>query len=136
MRFEMPQKVKFKHCDPAGIVFYPRYFEMINDCVEAFFDDGLAHPFEDLHRSGGVPTADISVQFTAPSRHGDRLILALSCLRLGRTSLEIEVEATCEGQRRFIARSVLVLVDANGRPVPWPSDLRGRLQMRVQKAAA
>ncbi|CPO21707.1 4-hydroxybenzoyl CoA thioesterase [Bordetella pertussis] len=27
-------EVRFRHCDPAGIVFYPRYFEMINDFVE------------------------------------------------------------------------------------------------------
>jgi 4-hydroxybenzoyl-CoA thioesterase len=39
MAFVMNQKVLFKHCDPAGVVFYPRYFEMINDCVEALFDD-------------------------------------------------------------------------------------------------
>ncbi|MEL6103010.1 MAG: acyl-CoA thioesterase, partial [Pseudomonadota bacterium] len=28
MSFQFLQKVLFKHCDPAGIVFYPRYFEM------------------------------------------------------------------------------------------------------------
>lgn len=136
MRFVRPQKVKFKHCDPAGIVFYPRYFEMINDLVEAFFDDALDHPFEDLHRNGGVPTAEISVQFTAPSRHGDRLDLALTCTRLGRTSLGIETEATCAGARRFIATSTLVLIDAEGRPTPWPDPLRAKLEMRVRKRAA
>jgi 4-hydroxybenzoyl-CoA thioesterase len=26
--------VRFAHCDPAGIVFYARYFEMINGVVE------------------------------------------------------------------------------------------------------
>ncbi len=136
MRFVMPQKVKFKHCDPAGIVFYPRYFEMMNDLVEAFFDDALDCPFEDLHSNGGVPTAEISVQFTAPSRHGDRLELALTCTRLGRTSLGIETEATCQGQRRFVATSTLVLIDAGGKPTPWPDHIRAKLEMRVQKRAA
>ena len=28
--FSHEQRVRFGHCDPAGIVFYPRYFEMIN----------------------------------------------------------------------------------------------------------
>ena len=46
--YEMPQKVLFKHCDPAGIVFFPRYFEMMNDCVEAFFDKVVEWPFEDI----------------------------------------------------------------------------------------
>src|SRR5260370_493059 len=31
-------QVLFRHCDPAGIVFYPRYFEMVNDLVEEWFD--------------------------------------------------------------------------------------------------
>jgi 4-hydroxybenzoyl-CoA thioesterase len=136
MRFVMPQKVKFKPGDPAGIVFYPRYFEMINDCVEAFFDDALACPFEDLHKEGGVPTAEISVQFTAPSRHGDHLELALTCTRLGRSSLGIQTEATCQGARRFLATSTLVLIDGFGKSTPWPDALRHKLQMRVQKAAA
>lgn len=36
MEFSYRQKVLFMHYDPAGIVFFPRYFEMMNDCVEAF----------------------------------------------------------------------------------------------------
>lgn len=43
MLFTFTQKVLFKHCDPAGIVFYPRYFEIINDCIEAFFEQ-IDHP--------------------------------------------------------------------------------------------
>ena len=39
--FTYEEKVLFRHCDPAGIVFFPRYFEMINDCVEYFFADTL-----------------------------------------------------------------------------------------------
>ena len=34
MAFVFPQKVRFQHCDPAGIVFYPRYFEMLNTTIE------------------------------------------------------------------------------------------------------
>ena len=57
--FEMTQKILFKHCDPAGIVFFPRYFEMINDCVEEFFAEMLDWPFETLLKTNGVPTVAI-----------------------------------------------------------------------------
>lgn len=136
MRFVMPQKVKFKHCDPAGIVFYPRYFEMINDCVEAFFDEALGVPFEEVHQDGGVPTAEISVRFTAPSRHGDRLELHLEPTRLGRSSLGLRVEALCGGESRFVATSTLVLVGTDGASRPWPSTLRNTLESWVQPTAA
>lgn len=136
MPFTMQQKVKFKHCDPAGIVFYPRYFEMINDCIESFFDEALGVPFEELHREDAVPTAEISVKFSAPSRHGDRLRLSLQCTRLGRSSLGIETLATCNGERRFTATQTLVLVDANGKPQPWPDDLRTQISAQMQDLAA
>ena len=50
MAFLHPQAVLFRHCDPAGIVFYPRYFEMLNDCVEAFLDTELGIPVDILVR--------------------------------------------------------------------------------------
>ena len=33
--------VRFSHCDPAGIVFYPQYFIMFNGLVEDWFNQGL-----------------------------------------------------------------------------------------------
>lgn len=127
MTFHFPQKVLFRHCDPAGIVFYPRYFEMINDCVEAFFDAVLGCPFESLHGTGAVPTVALETTFPAKSRHGDRLDLALTCERVGRTSLGLKIAATCGGETRFTSRSTLVFVDASGRPAPWPDAVRARL---------
>lgn len=132
MAFLFPQKVLFKHCDPAGIVFYPRYFEMINDCVEAFFDDDLGLPFARLHKIGGVPTAQISTRFHAPSRHGDALILSLFVTRAGRSSLALAFRATCDGDIRFAATSTLVLVDENGRPTPWPDTIKQKLLDREE----
>lgn len=121
------QKVLFKHCDPAGIVFYPRYFEMMNDTVESFFDEVLGHPFEEMHRSGGVPTAAIETRFAAPSRHGDRLEITLEIEAVGRTSARYRMRATCDGELRFDTTATLVHVDATGRPDPWPEALRAGL---------
>ena len=126
--FEMRQKVLFKHCDPAGIVFYPRYFEMMNDCVEAFFADILGAPFEELHKSGAVPTAQIETKFTAPSCHGDHLVLALSITKVGRSSAAYQIMSTCADQQRFVTTATLVNVDADGKPAPWPGKLGAKLR--------
>src|SRR5260221_3140820 len=68
-------QVLFRHCDPAGIVFYPRYFEMVNDLVEEWFDRGMGLPFHTLHvqRQVGTPTVSVQCDFTAPSRWHDKL---------------------------------------------------------------
>ena len=130
----MHQKVLFKHCDPAGIVFYPRYFEMVNDCVEAFFDEALGLPFEDLHDSGAMPTAQIQTKFTAPSRHGDHLVLKLSINSVGRSSVEYQIIASCADQHRFETTATLVNVNTNGKPTGWPGDLGAKLREFKDKA--
>ncbi|MEM7543995.1 MAG: thioesterase family protein [Pseudomonadota bacterium] len=134
MMFERPLKVLFRHCDPAGLVFYPRYFEMLNDHVEAFFDH-IGHPFEELHKQRAVPTAEVSATFHAPSRHGDALTWALALTRLGRTSAGVEVSARAGAEMRATFRSTLVLVDLNGAPVPWSEAQRGALAPYVKEKA-
>ncbi len=133
MSFIFPQKVMFKHCDAAGIVFYPRYFEMMNDCVETFFDEALGWPFEELHKIGGVPTAEISVQFKAASRHGDHLKISLSCVKLGRSSLGLETRAVCGDELRFDAKSTLVFVNLHGKPTAWPEGVRAKLEQQMKE---
>lgn len=124
--FRRAQPILFRHCDPAGIVFYPRYFEFVNDLVEAWFDDGLGQPFAEMLRTHGVPTAEIAATFHAPSRHGETLDLALSVTRLGRSSAGIAVRGTHDGAPRFTTRSTLVYVGPDG-PVPWPGPLRAAI---------
>lgn len=130
MPFTVTRKIRFGHCDPAGIVYYPRYFEMINDTVEDWFDERLGAPFGRMHGpdAHGVPTARIEIAFTAPSRIGDRLDFALRPLRLGRTSVDLRIEATCGGQVRLRLTSTLVHISlGTGRPVPWPEPLRAAI---------
>jgi 4-hydroxybenzoyl-CoA thioesterase len=127
MPFDHPQKIIFRHCDPAGIVFYPRYFEMINDATEAFFADALDCPWEVLHETANIPTAEITTRFTAPSRHGDLLNIRIEVTNLGRSSLSLAFTATSGAETRFTANSTLVRIDKSGRPEPWPDDLRARL---------
>ncbi|MHA7773510.1 acyl-CoA thioesterase [Roseibium sp. M-1] len=126
--FVLEQPILFKHCDPAGIVFYPRYFEMMNDCVETFFDRLVGWPFKEIHKDGAIPTAEIRTQFKAPSRLGDQLALTLAITRVGRTSCGIAITADCAGDRRFETELTLVNVNAGGRPAVWPEKVKNRFQ--------
>lgn len=131
MAYHWRQKVLFKHCDPAGIVFFPRYYMMINDCVEAFFFDVLHYPFEEFHKeAAGVPTAQMETTFHAPSRHGDWLDFALQPLRIGRTSLDYGLVATSDGERRLSAKATLVHIK-NYVPDPWPQDVRDKISEMI-----
>ncbi len=130
--FYFEQKVLFKHCDPAGIVFFPRYFEMLNDTNEEFFESGLKYSFVQILKTGGVPTAQINAKFLAPSMHGDELVISLRVARLGRSSVDLIYEANCDKQLRFEASSTLVYVDDSGKPNLWPEALRQAIEHQMQ----
>ena len=120
--------VEFNHCDPAGIVFYPRYFEMTNSVVENFFREVVLHPFAAMMAAGeGVPTARVATDFHAPSRLGDLLDWRLSVARLGRSSVGFALDAWCEETRRVSVELVLVGVGPDGQPRPWSDPIRSRI---------
>ncbi|MFK5978253.1 MAG: thioesterase family protein [Rhizobiaceae bacterium] len=132
MAFIYSQKVLFRHCDPAAIVFYPRYFEMMNDVVEEFFDTVLGFSFNQMHKKNGIPTVQMETKFVAPSRLGDVLKIELDCVKIGHTSLSFNYKAVCETQLRFTAHSTVVFVDSNGKPTPWPDGLRQKLENQIE----
>ena len=81
------EKIKFKHIDYAGIVFYPRFMEMINDLVEDWFEEALDRPFSRMHETNGIPTVDLKVQFKAPARLGEILTKKLWVKELRNSSI-------------------------------------------------
>ena len=127
MTYTRIMPVEFNHCDPAGIVFYPRYFEMTNSLVENFFADVVGHSYAAMMDAGqGVPTARLEVNFKAPSRLGDRLEWTLQVSRVGSSSVNFVSTAMIDAQQRLTADLTLVWVEA-GKPTRWPDTMRARL---------
>ncbi|OYU79056.1 MAG: 4-hydroxybenzoyl-CoA thioesterase [Flavobacterium sp. BFFFF1] len=87
MIFTKNEKIRFKHVDYAGIVFYPRFLEMLNDLVEDWFDEALDRPFSKIHETNGIPTVDLKVQFKKAARIGEVLTKSLWVINLGGASV-------------------------------------------------
>jgi len=85
--FKKTEKIRFKHVDYAGIVFYPRFLEMLNDLVEDWFEEALERPFSKIHETNGIPTVDLKVQFKKAARIGDLLTKKLWVIKLGGASM-------------------------------------------------
>lgn len=126
--------IEFNHCDPAGIVFYPRYFEMTNSVMENFFADVLGHSYAQITVQDGcsVPTVRIEVDFRAPSRLGDRVEFRLTILRVGSSSFRARITAHGGDELRLTAELTLVWVNNAGRAAPWPGALRDRLLAQLE----
>jgi len=124
--YRTTRKVLFQHCDPAGIVFYPRYFELINAVVEEWFEEGLGASFAELHtaRRMGVPLVHTAMDFCAPSRLGDTLMFALSVERVSGASVHLNITAHGGDELRLEGRLVLAHMNLDtARAVPFPGDL-------------
>ena len=83
--FERDVLIRFSHCDPAGIVFFPQYLVMFNNHVEDWITDGLGISYANLlgPRRVGLPTVNLQCDFKAISRMGDVVTYGVSVQRLG-----------------------------------------------------
>ena len=128
MLYHRHYPIEFNHCDPAGIVFYPRYFEMTNHICENFFREAVGRSFAEMMAvRTGVPTARIEVDFRAPSYLGDVLDVTLKILKLGRASAMVDITAHHQTEHRLTATITVVWVDSL-KPAPWPEAMRLKMQ--------
>ena len=134
MSFTHRHKVGFADVDPAGIVFYPRYFEMINATIENWFRS-VGYGFDQMILQDGyaVPTATIQVDFKTPSRLDDLVELELQLVRLGRSSIGLQINIQCEGELRAVVQQTLVFIRMEGnKPVRIPDSLRAGLERSME----
>ena len=130
--FRQERVIHFSDCDPAGIVFYPQYFVMLNAHIEDWFTEGLGVDYYALvaERRIGLPTVRLEVDFVAVSRMGDRVELELEVERVGGASLTLRRHiAGVGGDRRMTMRQVLVTTSLDThRAIQLPDDLRAALR--------
>jgi 4-hydroxybenzoyl-CoA thioesterase len=135
--FQREILVRFGHCDAAGWVFYPRYFEMVSDFVEDWFEDGLEASAPGLfhHKQLLTPSVHFTVDFEKPTRYGDRLTFNLWTVKVGRTSCELRIEASLGGELRMRVKQVLVFISAStARATAIPPELVSRMHRFAAQA--
>jgi len=136
--FKVEYPIRFSHCDPAGIVYFPRFFDLVHQAMEDWFTHALHERFSALVMEKGLGTPTVSTQcdFLSPARFGDTLAIELSILRLGNASVEILFQASVQGRPCFKCRHTICLFDRTTvKAVPIPDDLRERMQAYVAAAA-
>ena len=129
-RLERPLRVRFSHCDPAGIVFFPQYLVMFNGLVEDWVSEALGIPYTDLlgPRRVGLPTVSLNCEFSAISKMGDDIVLGLSLDHIGRSSIRLKLDVMKGTTQCVSLQQVLVTTDLDThRAIAIPDDLRDAL---------
>ena len=136
--FVTERKIRFSHCDPAGIVYFVNFFDMVNAIVEDWFAEAVGFDFEELHiqRRVGFPIVNTGCEFFRPCHLGDRLQLELAIARLGNSSIEFAVTGRVGGEEKFRARHKVALMSLDSqRAMPIPQDMREKMRPYVKEAA-
>ena len=94
--------ISFGDCDPAGIVFYPRYFAMFDASTTALFERALGmtkYQFLKRYEVLGYPMLDTAARFLKPARFGDSVVIETGIANIGRSSFEVAHRLTKDGER-------------------------------------
>jgi 4-hydroxybenzoyl-CoA thioesterase len=85
--------IEWGQCDPAGIVFNSRFFEIFDTSTWRMFEAALGvKPHELAGTFGiiGIPLVDASANFITPIRFGDTVEMTSRVREFRRSSFEVE----------------------------------------------
>lgn len=93
--------VEWGQCDPAGIVFNPRFFEMFDTNSWLLFEAALGIKPEALaHHYGiiGIALVDARANFLKPAKFGDAIEIASRVSEFRRSSFDVEHRLSIQGE--------------------------------------
>jgi 4-hydroxybenzoyl-CoA thioesterase len=125
-------RIEWGDCDPAGIIFYPRYFEIFDASTAALFEYALGITKFEMFKTlpfSGWPLARTRARFLKPTRFGDDVTVETS-VTFGRASFDIEHKLSLKGEvcAECSEKRVWVVRDAEGRlkSHPVPDEVRAK----------
>jgi 4-hydroxybenzoyl-CoA thioesterase len=127
-------RIEWGHCDPAGIVYFPRYFELFDACTVALFERA-GFPKRAMMKSygiGGIPLVDMRSRFMKPSRFGDDVVVESSVMKWGNSSFVVQhrlmngdaLAVECFETRVWVAKKEGDPEQYEPRPIP--SEVKAR----------
>jgi 4-hydroxybenzoyl-CoA thioesterase len=126
-------RIQWGDCDPMGIVFFPRYFAIFDDCTSMLFERALGMTKSELiqrHRLSGFPLVDIRARFLMPSRFGDDVMVESNVAEFRRSSFDVQHRLLKTGALAVecLETRVWTSMAADGRfkGVPIPEEIRAK----------
>jgi 4-hydroxybenzoyl-CoA thioesterase len=129
-------RIEWGDCDPAGIVYYPRYFAIFDSSTTALFERALGmtkYQFVKRYDGLGYPIVDTRARFLIPTRYGDDVVVESTVSEIKCSSFSIEhrlfkdgkLAAECLETRVWVSRDPHDPDKIKSRPIP--SEIAERL---------
>ena len=92
-------RIEWGDCDPAGIVYFPRYFEMFDAATAGAFESvGYVKPkLLSTFGIAGFPAVDICGSFSSPCSFGEDVVIETRLHGWGRSSFKVYHRLTKNG---------------------------------------
>jgi 4-hydroxybenzoyl-CoA thioesterase len=135
LKSRVVRDIQFADCDPAQIMFYPRFFEQFVRCTEVLFRKAGIH-WEKMHGKtdyAGTPLVDASARFHRPVRFGDTVEIDSWVEEIKGKVIVMRHEVYNRGELALEGREVRVytVIDPTSergfKSAPVPEELRNRL---------
>ncbi|HXX26555.1 MAG TPA: thioesterase family protein [Pseudolabrys sp.] len=127
-------RIEWGDCDPAGIIFYPRYFEIFDASTAALFERALGITKHAMFKTlpfTGFPLARTRAKFIKPTRFGDDVTVDTTVI-FKRSSFDIEHKLSLKGAVcvECSETRVWVVRDASGalKSQPVPEDVLAKFR--------
>jgi 4-hydroxybenzoyl-CoA thioesterase len=85
-------RIEWGDCDPAGIVYYPRYFAFFDACTSALIERALGmtkHDYLKTYDFAGHPLVNARSRFIIPTRFGDDVTIETTVMEFRRSSFDL-----------------------------------------------
>lgn len=135
MRFVKPSRVRFGHADPAGIAYYPRFFEWFHDAFESMFEAMFEKSYAAVLADSGIgfPAVQAACEWRRPARFGDLVDLEVFISKLSERSATFEYRVKKDGALLATASVKIAAMDLVAhRPTTFPPDMRTVFQRYVE----
>ena len=93
-------RIEWGDCDPAGIVFYPRYFEIFDTSTTMLVERATGMKkieYLKAYDLAGHPVVETRARFRIPTRFGDEVEIETKLVSCGRSSFKLEHRLTLAG---------------------------------------
>jgi 4-hydroxybenzoyl-CoA thioesterase len=129
--FIVVKPIRIQHCDSAGVVFTPEYFNLFTEVLEDWWEQGVGISFKDLifTYQRAIPLRTFNGEFLVSSRLGDLLEFHLTVQEIRSTSVNIAIAAYNSGTKRCYVNMKFVQVALNSTQViRWPEPWREKMR--------
>lgn len=134
--FTTQRIARFGECDPAGVVYYPVFFNWFHELMEEWFERALDISYAKCIQEQGFPAKETKAEFFRPCAVGEELELRMVLGHLSSRSFRMDIEVWGNEKKKAVGYVVCVCIGVSEdgfrfAPKEIPLPLREKMEKFV-----